>query len=293
MAKHVVSVSWGRASETMLRVELFGEAVTIERRRTDGSVKGHSLISSLDGKVDAFGLGGIDRHLCRGRGIRWEGDRIAHRPTLADRRRQRAEDTLERWVIPYLQEQGLFSFAGKRILMVAAVDRFGMAEALLDTGADVMFGDVIFILGLPYHPSRSVPVAPGTGVGSGRRSAAVEVDLSDRRAARQVCRSTAITQVGRHGAGDFHLIKRYMPENMEARRSMNTVTPRDIEDLRRRGCDANHHYAGSGRTLFWNERSRGRVGCRIRFQRRIADPGMYLDLLQRLGFAPRIVQLTS
>ena len=68
MAKHVVSVSLGSSErDHVAEVELFGEAVTIERRGTDGSVKeAIRLISSLDGKVDAFGLGGIDRYIYAG-----------------------------------------------------------------------------------------------------------------------------------------------------------------------------------------------------------------------------------
>ena len=35
---------------------------------------------------------------------------------------------------------------GKHVLMVSALDRFGMAQALVDAGADVLFGDFIFAL---------------------------------------------------------------------------------------------------------------------------------------------------
>ena len=37
---------------------------------------------------------------------------------------------------------------GKHILMVSALDRFGLAQALVDAGADVLFGDFIFALDL-------------------------------------------------------------------------------------------------------------------------------------------------
>ncbi|NLN29578.1 MAG: quinate 5-dehydrogenase [Firmicutes bacterium] len=302
MAKHVVSVSLGSSErDHVAEVELFGEAVTIERRGTDGSVKeAIRLISSLDGKVDAFGLGGIDRYIYAG-GRRYtlrEGDRIARtaqRSPIVDG--SGLKDTLERWVIPYLQEQGLFSFAGKRILMVAAVDRFGMAEALLDTGADVMFGDVIFILGLPY-PLKSLSSLSRLA----RVLAPVVVQLPSKwiyptgeRQGKSVPKYRRYYEWADMVAGDFHLIKRYMPENMEGKTILtNTVTPRDIEDLRRRGVATLITTTPDlgGRSFGTNVVEAALVAV-SGSNGRMPDPGMYLDLLQRLGFAPRIVQLTS
>ena len=67
MAKHVVSVSLGSSErDHVAEVELFGEAVTIERRGPTGGQRGHSADQLLDGKVDAFGLGGIDRYIYAG-----------------------------------------------------------------------------------------------------------------------------------------------------------------------------------------------------------------------------------
>ena len=63
------------------------------------------------------------------------------------------KDSLERRVVQYLHEKGIISFRGKRVLMVAVpVDRFGMAEALgADNGCDLVFGDLMFALGVPVR----------------------------------------------------------------------------------------------------------------------------------------------
>jgi hypothetical protein len=45
-------------------------------------------------------------------------------------------------------DNGIVDFRGLPVLMVSALDRFGMAAALVEAGADVTFGDFIFALGI-------------------------------------------------------------------------------------------------------------------------------------------------
>ena len=45
-----------------------------------------------------------------------------------------------------MQDELGIDLRGKHVLMVSALDRFGMAQALVDAGADVLFGDFIFAL---------------------------------------------------------------------------------------------------------------------------------------------------
>ena len=60
--KRAVSVSIGSSKrDKAVEVELLGEMVRIERIGTDGDMdKAARLFAELDGKVDAFGLGGAD-----------------------------------------------------------------------------------------------------------------------------------------------------------------------------------------------------------------------------------------
>ena len=66
----VVSVSLGSSRRNMeAEVHLQGKRVLVQRVGTDGDMqRAEDMIRELDGKVDAFGLGGIDLYI-------WAGDR--------------------------------------------------------------------------------------------------------------------------------------------------------------------------------------------------------------------------
>src|SRR4051812_22914715 len=59
------------------------------------------------------------------------------------------KNTLEREAVQWLQDSGEVDFRSKRVLMVCSVDRFGMAEALAQRSKSVVYGDIMFALGLP------------------------------------------------------------------------------------------------------------------------------------------------
>jgi hypothetical protein len=158
--KRVVSVSLGSSRRNhSVEVEFLGEKFWIERIGTDGDMElAISLIRELDGEVDAFGMGGIDLYLYAG----------GKRYTLRDARRianaakktpivdgSGLKNTLERMVIEKLAAEKKISFQRRKVLLVSGVDRFGMAEALNQVGAEVVYGDLIFGLGIPI-PLRSL-----------------------------------------------------------------------------------------------------------------------------------------
>lgn len=60
--KHIVSVSIGSSKrDHVAEVSFLGQSFRLERKGTDGDInKAIELIRSLDGRVDAFGMGGID-----------------------------------------------------------------------------------------------------------------------------------------------------------------------------------------------------------------------------------------
>ena len=66
--KRAVSISIGSSTrDKAVEIELLGEKVSIERKGTDGSMeKAAQLYRELDGKVDAFGVGGTDLGLTVG-----------------------------------------------------------------------------------------------------------------------------------------------------------------------------------------------------------------------------------
>lgn len=302
MPKHVVSVSLGSSvRDHVAEVELLGEPVRIERQGTDGDVKrAIQLVKELDGQVDAFGLGGIDRYIYAGgrRYVLRDGERIAQaakRTPIVDG--SGLKDSLERWVIPYLEREGLFSFSGKRVLVVAGVDRFGMAEALTDTGAEVLFGDLVFVLGVPYplHTLRGLARLA-------RCIAPVVVQLPAKWIYPTGSRQHEIQPKYRKYydwaeliAGDYHLIKRYMPERLDGKVILtNTVTPYDIQELKKRGVSTLVTTTPDlgGRSFGTNVVEATLVAVA---NLAVTDltPAIYMDLLEKVNFRPRVLHLAN
>lgn len=239
---HVVSVSIGSSSrDTSQEITLLGRTVTVERIGTDGDMQAAArLIRELDGKVDAIGLGGIDIYL----------QALGRRYYLRDAVRLAAnarvtpvvcgaalKDTLERVVVDELDP--VIGWRDRKVLMVAGVDRFGMAEALDQYGADVLYGDMIFALGLPIRLRSLKQLA---------RAARLLLPVISRLPFKWIyptgAKQTTASEGGKAHyfawaeviAGDFHYIRRYAPADLSGKTILtNTTTSDDVSQLRQRG----------------------------------------------------------
>jgi hypothetical protein len=242
--KTIISVSLGSSSrDHRAEVELLGEQFVLSREGTDGSLdRAIARINELDGTVDAIGLGGIDVYLYAG------NERFAIRDGLRLLRAAKTtpvvdgsglKNTLERAAIAYLTEELQMDLREKRVLMVSALDRFGMAQALVAAGADVVFGDFIFALDLD-QPVRGLD----------------EFEEMARKYLPDACKLPFqfFYPTGKKQdrppqpkypeyyddaeiiAGDFHFMRQYMPDQLDGKTILtNTLTARDIEELRVRG----------------------------------------------------------
>jgi hypothetical protein len=157
--KRVVSVSLGSSKrDKTSNATILDQEFEISRVGTDGDIKRFAeMIVELDGKVDAIGLGGCDRYL-------WVDNRryafreidqiakLAKTTPVVDG--SGVKNTLERRTIEYLQSDGLVDFMDKRVLVVCATDRFGMAQSIAKLAKEVVFGDLMFNVGVPI-PMRS------------------------------------------------------------------------------------------------------------------------------------------
>jgi hypothetical protein len=154
----VVSVSLGSVKGDKTAVAAFlGQEFELTRKAA-GSFEGAAkLIGELDGRVDAIGLGGIDRYLYAGerRYTIRDGERLARcariTPVVDG---SGVKNTLERETIEWLQREGIVDFSRARVLLVCAVDRFGIAEALDRLAGQIVYGDLLFAVGVPV-PLRS------------------------------------------------------------------------------------------------------------------------------------------
>ncbi len=157
--KRVVSISLGTSKRNKKdELEILGEQFTLERIGTDGDLaKFSQMFADLDGKVDALGVGGADIYVVVAE-RRYAFKQIVKLTSVATKTPVvdggGLKHTLERETIRSLQRDGIVDFPKEKVLLVSAVDRFGMAQALVEAGASVVFGDFLFGLGLNIQLTR-------------------------------------------------------------------------------------------------------------------------------------------
>jgi hypothetical protein len=299
MAKHIVSVGIGAsARNARLTVELLGETVVIERLGTDGDLaKAEALLRELDGKVDAFGLGGMDLF------VQIAGRRYYLRD--AQRLRRAAsktplvcgaglKNTLERLVVRELDAE--LHWRSKRVLLVSALDRFGMAETLAELGADLILGDLIFILGVPL-PLRSLAVLAGAARLIAPAIVQLPVSWLYPTGNKQMASASGWRKRyfdwAEIVAGDFHFIRRFAPDDLSGKTILtNTTTKDDLAWLRARGVrrliTTTPRY--EGRSLSTNMLEAALVAVAGKFPLSADD---YQALIRQSGLLPDVQLLSA
>jgi len=209
------------------------------------------------------------------------------------------KNTLEREVVRILARETTLIKEGTRVLMVSSVDRFGMAEALAEAGCEMTFGDLIFTAGIPYAiktmdeleeiATRILPeitkmpfhmIYP-----TGKKQ-----ESQDESKVKQFANFYHDADVI---AGDFHLIRRFMPAGMSGQTILtNTTTSADIEFLKEKGVGTlvttTPEY--EGRSFGTNVMEAAMVAIMNKKLDQITAQD-YLDLLHKLDFRPRITRL--
>lgn len=300
--KRVVSVSLGSSRrDHRVEVELAGESFEISRRGTDGDFKeAIRVIKELDGKVDAIGLGGIDVYIYAGKQRYALADglklmRAAKITPVVDG--SGLKNTLERETVRYLLQNTNYVRPGTKVLMVSAVDRFGMAEAFSEAGCDLTFGDLIFVLGIPY-PIKSVekleslarkllPVVSRMPFSmlypTGKKQ-----DYQDRSKVKKFGHYYLEADII---AGDFHYIKKYFPPQLEGKVIItNTTTRDDVKFLRERGVSTlvTTTPVLEGRSFGTNVMEGVLVSLAGKPWEQITVDE-YKDLLAKLAFKPQVI----
>jgi hypothetical protein len=298
--KTVVSVSLGSSRrDHAVECDLLGQRFSIRRVGTDGNFrKAVEILKDLDGTVDAIGLGGVDVYLYSRRsrfalrdGLRLM-DAVKQTPVVDG---SGLKNSLERDVIARLAE-GELPLRDKRVLMVCAMDRFGMAEAFEAAGARVTYGDLIFALDkdqpitslaeLDEYAEKllpeliKMPIGFLYPVGKQQESAPQE-------------KYTRYYDAADVVAGDFHFIRKYMPSRLDGKTIVtNTVTADDVRDLRERGaaCLVTTTPALEGRSFGTNVLEAALLAL---LGKRWEDvtPQDYMDLIRRLDLKPRVERL--
>ncbi|NLY10991.1 MAG: quinate 5-dehydrogenase [Firmicutes bacterium] len=297
--KKVVSVSIGSSKRNAAsQVELLGQQITIERIGTDGDIgKAIEIIKELDGKVDAFGMGGIDLYIgsMKRRYMIREAKKIAaaaSKTPMVDG--SGLKNTLERRVIKQLVEKDPTFFTGKNVLLVCAMDRFGMAESLAELDCGIIFGDFIFALGI------SLPIRNLKALDRLVRvfaPLAVQLPISflyptgkEQEKEKPNPKYFKFYEWADVIAGDFHMIKKHMPQDMSGKVIItNTVTANDVEQLKARGVSKlvtttpNIHGRSFGTNVM-----EALIVALLGKKAGEVTPEDYLEMLDKLGFEPRI-----
>ena len=297
-SKRIVSVSLGSSQrDATAEVEFLGEKFTLERIGTDGSMdKAGALLRELDGKVAAFGLGGTDLQIVAGdkryafRDIQKLVSNATITPVLDG---GGLKHTLEREAVGQLEP--VVGWLAKKTLMVSAVDRFGMAQALAQAGAEMVYGDLIYGVGvdIPIRSARALETIASIVLpvitllpfqwfyptGAQQESAV--------RDWRQKYYAWADVL-----AGDTHYIKRYAPERMDGKTLLTqTITESDVAAFKA---------AGVKRLIATTPKINGRnYGNNVMEAMIVAlsgkgkalEPHEYLEYIKRLNFKPEVYEL--
>lgn len=241
--KTAVSVSLGSSDrDKKVEIELLGQPVTIERRGTDGNIeRATALFSELDGKVDALGVGGIDLW------VDMEGRKhplhAAHKLVKGVKNTPVVDgsglkNTLEGQVVDTMLEELGPSHATGRVLLTAAVDRYGMTLAFFGKGYEVVCGDLMFALGipLPLRTLRQLKIMARLMLPIvGRLPISVLYPTGEKQ-------DEIIPKFEKYYrwatviAGDCHYIKRHMPGDLGGKTIVtNTTTLSDMAMFKERG----------------------------------------------------------
>lgn len=302
--KKVISISLGSSSrDHRVETDILGEHFIIERRGTDGDKEeARYLFNQLDGKYDAFGLGGIDLYIySAGKRYTFRDAKkliknIKKTPVVDG---SGLKNTLERRVITYVAENLGMNLKDKKVLMVSALDRFGMAESFVDFNSDITFGDLIFALNLPL-PIRSVNILEKVAKLILPVVTKLPFELFYPTGDKQDKENTKhryekYYQEADIIAGDYHYIKKYMPKKMDNKIIItNTVTDKDVQVLRRRGVEKLITTTPelNGRSFGTNVMEGVLVAIAEKQPENLTTDD-YMSLLDKMNFTPRVVDFNK
>ncbi|MCA1946813.1 MAG: quinate 5-dehydrogenase [Armatimonadetes bacterium] len=300
--RRIVSVSLGSSKgDKVFETEILGERFRIERIGTDGDRKRFSsLFGELDGKVDALGVGGADIYVVAA------GRRYAFREIqrlVSGARVTPVVDgsglkhTLERETIRRLAADGIVDFSQERVLLVSAVDRYGMAEALSKVCPNVIYGDALFALGLPWRirSYRTIQV-----VGALLLPIVVRLPFqwfypTGEKQEKRTPKFADVFEWATWIAGDKHYIRRYAPDRLDGKTVLTqSIRRHDLEWLRgsgvRRLVTTTPEMGGE---TFATNVMEGVVVALCGKRPEQMTESDYLSVLDRLGWRPSVFNLTE
>ncbi len=271
----------------------------LERIGTNGDLKKFGdMFAELDGKADALGVGGADIFVVVGH-RRYAFQQILKLTSVAKKTPvvdgSGLKHTLEREAIRSLQRDGTVDFSKAKVLLVSAVDRFGMAQALLEAGAKVTFGDLPFGIGIDF-PLRTAKQLEAFGAALLPLVTRLPFKWFYPTGEKQETRTPKFGHLFRDAdiiAGDWHYIKRFAPNDLTGKTILTqTLRSADLTWLKQAGAVRAITTTPiiNGETFATNVME-GVIVTLLAKRPEALTESDYLDTLKRLDWKPNVIEL--
>ena len=300
--KRAVSISLGSSKRNKaVTVRLLGEEVSIERIGTDGDMEAAALkYKELDGKVDAFGVGGADLGVMVD--TRWyplysvnSMVRFIKETPVVDG--TGLKNTLETKAAPFVEAKlgdYVMKMGGRKAFVMTGADRWGLAHGFVQAGYECTFGDFMFSLGMniPIHTEKQIKTLAALVMPLAGRVPFEWVYPTGEKQEQRKPKYPKWFQWATVVAGDCHYIKRYMPDDMQGKVVVtNTTTPEDVELFRK--CGVKYLVTTTpvleGRSFGTNMMESALIA--LSGKKRALTRDEYEELLKQLGFEPSLQEL--
>jgi hypothetical protein len=303
--KRAVSISIGSSKRNKeAEIEILGEKIHIERIGTDGDVeKAARMYQDLDGKVEAFGVGGavlglmLEDQWYTLHSVQSMVRFVKETPVVDGTALKMSLEAQAADVVEMIWDDS----QPRTALLMSGVDRYGLSRCFLDAGYESVIGDIMFTLGVPVaiHTDRSL-----------KRLARMLIPVLGRlpfhwlyptgekqeeRTPKFINHFDWATVI----AGDCHYITHYMPDKLENKIIVtNTTTESDRELFKSAGVKqlitTTPMY--NGRTFGTNMLEAALVAASGRTEAvDYANPGSYLadisQLVDQLDLSPKAQEL--
>lgn len=297
--KRAVSISIGSSKRNkVVEVELLGEKVLIERIGTDGDMeKAAQLYGELDGKVDAFGVGGADLGLMVDN--KWYPlysvqpmVRLVKKTPVVDG--TGLKNTLENRLAPFIDRKIGTFLKERKAFIIAGADRWGMTLSFSEAGYECLYGDLMFTLGIPIplRSKRSLKILAALLMPIAGRLPFDWVYPTGEKQEKRIPKWGKYYRWGTVIAGDCHYIKRHMPDRLDDKViATNTTTPEDVELFRQAGVKylVTSTPVLQGRSFGTNMMEAALIAVSGKGRKLTNDE--LNQLLDQLGFEPQLQEL--